>query len=271
MAQPVFRFAPSPNGRLHLGHAYSALLNEKLARQSGGMLLLRLEDIDHIRCPPELVQGVIDDLAWLGIAFEKPYRQQSQHGADYARALAQLSAMDLLYPCTCSRADVAHNASTTLTDHDGSPIYPQTCRNGKGKPGQRASLRLKMTEAISHLREPLFKHEDGGDWLLDPSEWGDVILARKDIGTSYHLAVTVDDHLQGVTNVVRGQDMAAATSIHRLLQELLGYTAPHYHHHPLIMRDHMCKLSKSDGDTSLADLRATGKSPDDIRRELGFV
>ena len=267
MAQPVFRFAPSPNGRLHLGHAYSALLNEKMAQLSGARLLLRIEDIDTARCKPEFISAAIGDLQWLGIEFETPVRVQSQHMDDYQAALNKLDAMNLLYPCICTRKQLTKKGSP-LTDPEGQPIYPQTCRRLPPKAG--TALRLKMDEAVSRLKEPLFKHEDDGDWIVDPTEWGDVILARKDIGTTYHLSVVVDDALQGVTHIVRGDDMKAATSIHRLLQELLGLPHPNYHHHQLLLHETGRKLSKSDNDKSIAELRDDGWTASKIRQELGF-
>ncbi len=270
MAQPVFRFAPSPNGRLHLGHAYSALLNEKLALETGGRLLLRIEDIDTTRCKPEFTAAAIDDLRWLGIGFEEPVRMQSQHMEDYLAALTKLDRLHLLYPCTCTRSNPAPIPSL-LTDPEGQPLYPQTCRKHGPKPNRNVALRLKMDDAVAHLTEPLFKHENDGDWIVDPTEWGDVILARKDIGTSYHVSVVVDDALQGVTHVVRGADMKAATSIHRLLQELLGLPHPIYHHHSLLLNATGRKLSKSEGDKSLAELRGEGWSAGRIRQKLGFT
>jgi glutamyl-Q tRNA(Asp) synthetase len=270
MTQPLFRFAPSPNGRLHLGHAYSALLNERLALQSGGRLLLRIEDIDTTRCRPEFTEAAIDDLTWLGIGFEHPVRIQSEHLATYHEALSNLSAQDLLYPCTCTRSELSRLGDYLLTDPDGTPLYPQTCRLHGPKPDQNAALRLKMDQATARLKEPLFKREDESDRIVDPSDWGDVILARKDIGTSYHLACVVDDALQGVTHVVRGRDMEAATSIHRLLQELLGLPHPTYHHHDLILDEESNKLSKSLGSTSLHDLRKMGKTAAQVRKQLGF-
>jgi glutamyl-Q tRNA(Asp) synthetase len=270
MLQPVFRFAPSPNGRLHLGHAYSALLNEKLAYEAGGRLLLRIEDVDTTRCKPHFIKGVIDDLQWLGIVFEARVRIQSEHLGDYRAALGKLEAMNLLYPCSCTRAQKRQHFFA-LVDPDGQPLYAQTCRR-KGPQGPAPfSLRLKLDEALSRMSEPLFKRERDGDWLVDPSEWGDVILARKDIGTSYHLSVVVDDALQGVTHVVRGKDMQAATSIHRLLQVLLQLPQPTYHHHELIRHETGRKLSKSDRDKSIADLRAEGWTPSRVRHELGFT
>ncbi len=269
MAQPVFRFAPSPNGRLHLGHAYSALLNEKLAREQGGRLLLRIEDIDFTRCKPELTVVAMADLDWLGIAFEKPVRIQGQHMADYHAALLKLDTLGLLYPCTCTRAGKRSASALQIADPDGVPLYAQTCRQKTGMTPPFA-MRLKMDEAVASLAEPLFKREDDGDWMVDPTEWGDAVLARKDIGTSYHVSVVVDDAIQGVTHIVRGKDMEAATSIHRLLQELLGLPHPAYHHHDLVRHETGRKLAKSDGDKSLADLRAEGKTATDIRRLLGF-
>jgi glutamyl-Q tRNA(Asp) synthetase len=218
------------------------------------------------------VTAAAEDLAWLGIPFEKPYRIQSEHMADYQAALEKLQAMNLLYPCTCSRQ--AKNRAVinrAITDPDGVPIYPQTCRLHGAKPGEPFSLRLKMDDAMVRLHEPLFMREDEGDTIVDPSDWGDVILARKDIGTSYHLSVVVDDAIQGVTHIVRGMDMQAATSIHRLLQELLGLPHPVYHHHDLLLHESGRKLAKSQGDQSLRQLREDGKTPAQVRRMLGFV
>ncbi|MBG1233736.1 tRNA glutamyl-Q(34) synthetase GluQRS [Aestuariivirga litoralis] len=252
MNPPVFRFAPSPNGRLHLGHAYSALLNEKLAREAGGTLLLRIEDIDTTRCTETLVQHCIDDLAWLGIAFEPNPRRQSQHMDDYRAALAKLDAMGLLYPCTCTRSDLAR-LKDAPRDPDGQPLYDGHCRmHGQGT--GPAALRLDVAKTGASAA----------------SIWGDVILARKDIGTSYHLSVVVDDALQGATHVVRGADMEQATSIHLLLQTLLGLPHPIYQHHDLIRHQTGRKLSKSAEDRSLADMRAEGATPQDVRKLLGF-
>ncbi len=269
MSTPVFRFAPSPNGRLHLGHAYSALLNERLARQTGGRLLLRIEDTDPARSKPEFVTGIIEDLAWLGIVFETPMRRQSEHMNDYRAALSKLDAMGLIYRCSCTRSQLAAT-NANPADPDGQPFYPQTCRAHGAKPGVPFALRLKMDEAMARLSRPL-KMPGSVERTPDPSLWGDVILARKDTGTSYHLSVVVDDHLQGVTHVVRGADMAASTSIHLLLQELFGMPHPAYRHHDLIMHDARRKLSKSHGDQSLLQLRSQGASAADIRLMLGFA
>ncbi len=241
-------------------------MNEKLAREAGGRLLLRIEDTDQTRARPEFVQGIFEDLEWLGIAFETPSRIQSEHMADYRAALARLDAMGLLYKCACTRSQLAA-APKGKTDPDGSPIYPQTCRGNRAREGAPFALRLKMAEATARIAEPLEQNGHGAD----PNVWGDVVLARKDTGASYHLAVVVDDALQGVTHVVRGADMLAATPIHVLLQKLLGLPHPHYHHHDLIMRDAQRKLSKSHGDPSLRDLREGGMSAREVRAALGFV
>ena len=262
----VFRFAPSPYGRMHLGNAFSALMNEKLAREAGGRLLLRIEDTDQTRARPEFVQGVFEDMDWLGIKFETPVRIQSEHMEEYRAALDRLDAMGLLYKCNCTRSQLAA-APKGKADPDGTPLYPLTCRRNGARQGGPFALRVKMDEAAARLSEPLTLN----GMPTDPSVWGDVVLARKDTGASYHLAVVVDDALQGVTHVVRGRDVEAATSIHLLLQKLLGLSHPHYHHHELIMRDAQRKLSKSHGDPSLRGLRESGMSPREVRAALGFV
>jgi glutamyl-Q tRNA(Asp) synthetase len=265
LSQPVFRFAPSPYGRMHLGNAFSALMNKKLAHEAGGRLLLRIEDTDQTRARPEFTQGIFEDMEWLGIKFETPVRVQSEHMADYRAALDRLEAMGLLYKCTCTRSQLAA-AQKGKADPDGTPLYPQTCRREGAKEDKPFALRLKMDEAAARLAEPLSLNGEP----VSPSVWGDVVLARKDTGASYHLAVTVDDALQGVTHVVRGRDVEAATSIHLLLQKLLGLPHPNFHHHELIMRDPRRKLSKSHGDSSLRDLREGGMSPREVRAALGF-
>ncbi len=236
-----------------------------MARAAGGRLLLRIEDTDQTRARPEFVQGIFEDMEWLGIKFETPVRIQSERMDDYRAALGRLDAMGLLYKCTCTRSQLA-GAQGGRTDPEGSPLYPQTCRVHGVLERIPSSLRLKMDEAAARLSEPL----ELNGVRSDPSVWGDVILARKDTGASYHLAVVVDDALQGVTHVVRGRDVEAATSIHLLLQKLFGFPQPHYHHHDLIMRDAQRKLSKSHGDPSLRDLRESGMSPREVRAALGF-
>lgn len=266
-SRPIFRFAPSPNGRLHLGHAYSALLNQHLAREARGHLLLRIEDIDQTRCTRDLGEAAIADLRWLGVSFTGEIRWQSEHRSDFDAALERLGALRLTYPCTCTRKELA-GAGVQEKDPEGQPLYPGTCRLNGARAGRAASLRLHMERAACGLS--LAMNEKGKDLAVDPASWGDVIIARKDIGTSYHLAVCVDDALQGVTHVVRGMDLFAATAIHRLLQHWLGLAAPRYHHHDLIRHDTGRKLAKSKVDSSLADLRAAGVSAADIRASLGF-
>ena len=263
MTRPTFRFAPSPNGELHLGHAYSALLNAAMAKEAGGRLLVRIEDIDTVRCTPELVAKAIADLEWLGLAWERPERLQSAHLADYRQAQQKLQDMGLLYPCFCSRKEIA--AHVGATDPDGQAVYPGTCRGLSPTEIERRvarnepfALRLDMRAAIGRAA--------GGE----AARWGDVVLVRKDSGTSYHIAVVTDDALQGVTHVVRGLDLLAATPIHILLQNLLGLPTPHYHHHDLINDEAGRKLSKSLGSRSLRALRAEGVAAQDIRRVLGF-
>lgn len=289
---PVFRFAPSPNGRLHLGHAYSALLNQRLAGRFGGELLLRIEDIDLTRCRYEFEQGIYDDLAWLGISFPPEVRRQSRHFDDYRRALDRLDAMGLVYPCFCSRQQVkeavgrceAESGMPWPCDPDGAPLYPGTCRDlGEAEARRRRAagephvLRLAMDRALARMAGAAFVYrlfdETGAqrDVTVDPAGWGDVVLARKDVPTSYHLSVVVDDALQGVSHVVRGRDLEAATGIHVLLQRLLDLPTPRYHFHQLLNDETGQKLAKSRLSRSLADLRADGATPEAIRRQLGFT
>ncbi len=275
-ARRVFRFAPSPNGFLHLGHAFSALLNHELARECGGRFLLRIEDIDLSRARPEFEAAIYEDLAWLGLDWERPARKQSEHFADYFRALERLEALGLLYPCICTRADIARAAPKDgPRDPDGAPLYPGICRN-KPRPPIRevlrtggVALRLDMGKALK-LAPPLAWREFGvGDVAARPEQWGDVVLARKDTPTSYHLAVVVDDALQGVTDVVRGKDLFHATSVHRLLQQLLGLPAPDYRHHELLLDARGEKLSKSRESKTLRELRAEGVTPLEARALAG--
>ncbi|MGE8106060.1 tRNA glutamyl-Q(34) synthetase GluQRS [Allorhizobium sp. NPDC080224] len=285
---PVFRFAPSPNGRLHLGHALSALLNAEMAEKTGGRLLLRIEDIDLTRCTPDLEQAVIDDLMWLGIPFERPVRRQSEHFPLYREALDRLKAMGLVYPSFLTRGEVKARVSAFEReggpwplDPDGAPLYPteeralsDAERAERLATVERYAWRLDIDKAQRLLGGPLTWQETGdgptGEIEADPAAWGDVVLWRSDAPASYHLAVTVDDAAQGVTNVVRGLDLFHATSIHRLLQTLLGLPAPLYHHHRLILGPDGRKLSKSLGDTALSALKAEGKTPSDIRAMVGI-
>lgn len=292
----VFRFAPSPNGYLHLGHAYSALLNFTLARACGGRFLLRIEDIDLGRARPAFEAAIYEDLAWLGLEWEMPVRRQSEHFEDYAAALESLGAMGLLYACDCKRSDIGRFAaahSDWPRDPDGAPLYPGTCREKPRRSAREvlaeggAALRLDMKKATALAGEGLFwrercaprqeLHSPGSDAAqgftlvrAEPARWGDVALARKDTPASYHIAVVVDDALQGVTDVVRGRDLFFATSLHRLLQRLLRLPEPRYFHHELILDDAGEKLAKSRGSTTLRSLREAGVSAAGVRRKLGF-
>ncbi len=287
---PVLRFAPSPNGRLHLGHALSALTNERMAQQLDGRLLLRIEDIDATRCRPEFEQAIRDDLSWLGIAFDGAARRQSEHFSDYAAALGKLQARGLVYPCFCSRSEVKRATAARRTaasgnwpvDPDNAPLYPGTCRALEPDEAARRVaagaphvLRLAMDRAIAAVGGAVgYRVFDTGGATMpvtaDPARWGDVVLARKDTPTSYHLSVVVDDALQGVSHVVRGRDLEAATDIHVVLQRLLGLATPLYHFHPLLHDDDGDKLAKSKGSENLADLRARGVTAGEIRTRLGF-
>lgn len=284
----TFRFAPSPNGLLHLGHAYSALLNDEMAKSADGRLLLRIEDIDLTRCTPALEAAIYEDLAWLGLEWEKPVRRQSEHFDAYALTLQKLIDLGLAYPAAMSRGEIkAHvktfeaSGATWPRDPDGAPIY--TGKERDYTPSQQKDIftsgkpfawRLNMARAVELVGEHLYWRESGTEGeqsiAADPQRWGDVILSRSDAASSYHLSVVVDDALQGITHVVRGQDLYHATSIHRLLQSLLGLPAPVYHHHPLILDATGKKLSKSIQSTGLSTLRNDGLSPLDIRRLVGL-
>jgi glutamyl-Q tRNA(Asp) synthetase len=277
MATPVFRFAPSPNGRLHLGHAASALMNERLALAAGGRMLLRIEDIDTTRTRQEFVDGIVDDLAWLGLHFEEPVMRQSTRFPFYAEALGRLQEMDLLFPCFCSRSEIIADGAALGRDPDGAPFYSGRCLAlGETEARRRMAaepyaLRLRMDRAVA-ASPPLLHWQEGPpdrppvNVAAQPKRWGHVVLKRKEFPASYHLAVVADDAAQGVTHVVRGMDLYHSTAIHRLLQTLLGLPAPRYFHHGLIRDEAGAKLSKSLGSRSLADLRAEGLTPEDIRR-----
>lgn len=272
--QPVFRFAPSPNGHLHLGHAFSALINARMAAEKGGRFLIRIEDIDTSRCTDALVADCLDDLAWLGLAWEEPVLRQSTQFARYRAAADDLAARGLAFRCACTRGDIQKAAGENPPrDPDGAILYPGTCRHGGAGEGPHA-LRLDCRAGIATLSGPLEWREtgEGAEQSIpaDPSIWGDVVLIRKDVPASYHLAVALDDAMQGVTHVVRGRDLHAATAIHRLLQSLLGLPAPVYHHHALILDEEGRKLSKSSLSTPLRQLRAEGVTASEIRRHLGF-
>jgi glutamyl-Q tRNA(Asp) synthetase len=286
---PVYRFAPSPNGYLHLGHACSALLNFDLARATGGKLLLRIEDIDAARCRPEFEAAIYEDLAWLGVAWETPVRRQSEHFADYRAATDRLAAAGLLYPSFESRAEIARlvavadAAGAWPRDPDGAPFYPGVARSlapdvvaALQQAGAPMALRLDMALAVARsgplawTEQGAGPHGETGLVTARPDAWGDVVLARKETPTSYHLSVVIDDALQGVTDVVRGQDLFWSTSVHRLLQQLLGLPQPTYRHHALVLDEAGNKLAKSNESTSLRELRDQGLTPLDIRRRLGL-
>ena len=286
-AGPVFRFAPSPNGALHLGHAFSALLNADRARATGGRLLLRIEDIDTARCTPDLERAMLEDLRWLGFAFERPVRRQSEHFDTYATVLERLREEELIYPAFATRGEVRDHALAFEArtgrpwprDPDGAPFYPPgdrersaVARRRRIEGGEAFAWRLDMGAALARLRSaPTFLDAASGEPVgTAPALWGDVVLARRDTPTSYHLAVVVDDALQGVGEVVRGRDLLQATAVHRVLQELLGLRAPRYRHHDLILDRDGRKLSKSRGSAALSVLREGGATAADIRRLVGL-
>ncbi|NNM74249.1 tRNA glutamyl-Q(34) synthetase GluQRS [Enterovirga aerilata] len=286
---PILRFAPSPNGRLHLGHAYSALLNDAVAHRLGGIWLLRIEDIDLVRATPENIAGIEEDLAWLGLSWPQPVRRQSGHMAEYLAGAERLRRAGLLYPCGCSRSEIAATVAAWESktggrwprDPDGTPLYPGTCRNlpraGRESllaAGGRVAWRIDMAAASAAAGPVSWRgfDPDGRDWSVAarPERWGDLVLVRKETPTSYNLSVVLDDAAQGVTHVVRGVDLEAATDIHALLGRLFDLPRPLYHHHALLTDEGGRKLSKSRSSVSLAALRAAGESPEDIRRRLGF-
>ncbi len=289
MAASIYRFAPSSNGYLHLGHAYSALVNFDMARAAGGTFLLRIEDIDETRCRPEFEAAIYEDLAWLGISWEEPVRRQREHFEDYRAALERLEADGLVYPSLESRSEIAalvaehERQGPWPRDPDGAPLYPGA---GRARPaiereqriaaGESYALRLDMTAArervgpLSWVETGSGPNREEGTVAAAPAAWGDVVLARKEVPTSYHLSVVIDDALQGVTHVVRGRDLFWSTSVHRLIQALLGLPAPVYHHHRLILDADGRKLSKSTKATGVRELRAQGATPAEIRRMVGL-
>jgi glutamyl-Q tRNA(Asp) synthetase len=291
--QAVFRFAPSPNGRLHLGHAYSALLNQQMAEAADGIVLLRIENTDLVRCTPVLEQRMLEDLSWLGFSWHGNARRQSEHLDEYASAIEVLAGEGLVYPAFMSRAEVlreiaAHEERTGQSwprDPDGAPHYPELEREISTEVAKRRiknnephAIRLNMQAALAHVGRDMFWCETGagpngqsGKMVAEPEAWGDIVLSGKDNPASYHLACVIDDAVQGVTEIVRGRDLFWSTSVHRLLQELFGFPQPRYCHHDLVLDEDGHKLSKSRNDTSLGELRMAGATPDDIRKMIGFA
>ena len=276
MPATVTRFAPSPTGLLHLGHAAAALHGWRAARQAGGRFLLRLEDIDPTRCRPEYAAAIEEDLHWLGLDWDGPVRVQSRHFAEYRTTLAGLEARGLLYPCFCTRAEIA--ASASAPHGPEGPLYPGTCRAfgtaqraEKIAAGLPYALRLNMAAALREIPGPLSFHEAGeGRLRCTPAAFGDVVLARKETPASYHLCVCHDDATQGITLVTRGADLKPATQLHRLLQVLHGWPEPAYAHHPLLLDPSGRRLAKRDGAPSLRALRQAGHSPAELRAQAGF-
>lgn len=286
MAIPeITRFAPSPTGGLHLGHAYSALLAHRLARDTGGRFLLRIEDIDAGRCRPEYTAQIIGDLQWLGLDWDGPVRHQSERIADYRREIAALTARGLTYPCFCTRRDIADEISRMQSAPQGpeGPLYPGICRRLDERErairlaaGEPHAVRLNIAACLETLAAPLNGFLETGHGAtgqtgmiaLQPGILGDIVLGRRDVGVSYHLAVVMDDHEQGVTLVTRGEDLFSATHVQRLLQIVLGFAAPRYRHHPLIRDADGHRLAKRDKAQTLAALRASGVTPAEVRARL---
>ena len=276
----VTRFAPSPTGLLHLGHAYSALFSFDAARKVGGRFLLRIEDIDFTRCREEFEAGILEDLAWLGLEWEKPVRRQSEHLPEFAAVTETLRERGLVYPCFCTRKDIQREIERAGGAPHGSegPLYPGTCRSLSGEErqarieaGEDFALRLDLGRALEEIGEPLTWHDLGrGEIRAEPELLGDAVLARKDIGTSYHIAVVHDDALQEISCVTRGEDLFDSTHLHRVLQALLGLPEPEYHHHGLIRDESGRRLAKRDESETLRSLRESGESAKAIRARLGF-
>ncbi len=276
----ITRFAPSPTGRLHKGHAYSALKAYEAAKKNEGHFLLRIEDIDTGRCREDFVKGIYEDLAWLGLKWEKPVRRQSDHFADYGAALKKLQDVGLVYPCFCTRKDIeAEIARASAAPHgpDGA-LYPGTCRHKSQneqtrllEAGTAHAWRLDLAKALAHINAPLtWQDELKGPVIARPEELGDVVLARKDTPTSYHLSVVVDDALQGVTHIVRGEDLFHATHIHMVLQRLLGLPTPVYHHHTLLLNEKGERFAKRNKAVTLQSLRESGLNIEDLKKQFGF-
>jgi glutamyl-Q tRNA(Asp) synthetase len=266
----ITRFAPSPTGLLHLGHALSALLGQRMARAAGGRFILRIEDIDTTRCRPAFEAAIFEDLAWLGIASDGPVLRQSERLPVYAEALDRLKALGVVYPCFCTRADIA--AAGGAPQGPEGPLYPGTCR-GLGADAVAAKAgtpawRLDVVRAAALAGPLAWEDAAAGRQVAQPERLGDIVLARRDIGAAYHLAVVVDDAAQGVTDVVRGRDLFEATHVQRLLQALLGLAVPRYHHHALVTDASGRRLAKRDGGSTIAAARAAGEAPAALAERL---
>ncbi len=284
MTEPVTRFAPSPTGLLHLGHAHAALFAERAARDGGGRFLLRIEDIDTGRCRAEFEAAILEDLAWLGLKWEEPVMRQSERGAAYGEALERLDGLGVLYPCFCTRREIAAEiAAAGSAPHPGAagpdgPRYPGTCRAlsaaeraARMGDGVAFARRFDAGKAAALVGDVSFTDGPQGTTRADADVLGDAVLARKDIGTSYHLAVVIDDAAQGVSLVTRGVDLAPSTHLHRLLQALLGLPVPDYHHHPLIGDESGRRLAKRTDAISLKALRDQGLNAAEARALAGFA
>jgi glutamyl-Q tRNA(Asp) synthetase len=277
----VTRFAPSPTGYLHLGHAYSALFAARAAAEVGGRFLLRIEDIDQGRCRAEFEEAIFEDLAWLGLGWETPVRRQSVHFEDYAAALGKLADAGLTYPCFCTRRDIQAeiDAAGGAPHGPDGPVYPGTCkhlsraaREERIGTGEAHAIRLDMASAVARTGPLTWTDAAAGTVTANPARFGDVVLARKDTPTSYHLAVTLDDHIQGVTLVTRGTDLFDATDVHRMLQALLDLDVPGYHHHPLLTDADGKRFAKRDKSLTLRELRESGKSAEEVIRMMdGYI
>lgn len=279
----ITRFAPSPTGDLHLGHAYAALIAHEAARETGGRFLVRMEDLDPVRCDARYEEAILRDLAWLGLTWEQPVRRQSERLTAYQAALATLTGLGVVYPCFCTRGDIAREIGAMAAAPQGpdGPRYPGTCRHlsaaeraARVASGAVHALRLDVATAVRnglHFQETGFGPAgESGRIVVQPDLLGDIVLGRKDTGVSYHLAVVVDDADQGVSLVTRGDDLFAATHVQRLLQELLGLALPRYRHHPLVRDSAGRRLAKRDRDATLAALRAAGATPEDIRSRVAL-
>lgn len=280
MSDIVTRFAPSPTGYLHLGTVYSALFTENAARKADGRFLIRIEDTDQGRCRKEFEGQILDDLRWLGLTWEEPVRRQSEHLKSYESAIQSLRAQGLLYPCFCTRKEILEeiDAAGAAPHGPDGPVYPGTCRDLSEAEraenisnGMAHALRLNIEKALTRAGEIIWCDRDRGEVIARPERFGDVVIARKDGWPSYHMAVTWDDHLQGITLVTRGNDLFEATDIHRLLQAVLNLNTPEYHHHKLLLDPHGRRLAKRDKDVNIKCLREAGKTPEDVKMMCGWL